>query len=506
MRIIVAGFEHETNTFAATRADLQSFKAGGGWPGMVSGQAMFSALENTNIPASGFIDAARRHGHDVIPTTWCAASPSAHVTRDAYETISARILQQIHDALPADAVYLDLHGAMVAEHIDDGEGEFIARVRSLIGPHIPLVVSLDLHANVTHRMLDSADALFAFRTYPHVDMARTGVRTFNYLQKRFDGLERQRPYYRRIPYLIPICWQSTLIEPARSLYAQLEKLEAQPGISSISWCMGFPAADFSECAGMLWGYGEPDAIKRHIDTLYQSVLDAEPAFGGTLYNAHDVVQKAIALSDGGVGPVVIADAQDNPGAGSDSDTTGILRALIQAKAQDAAIGLMVDPQSAARAHAAGLHNHVHLTLGGKSGTPGDEPLEGNFLVETLSDGQLIAEGPYYQGIHMSLGPSACLRIGGIRVVVTSEKAQMADQNLFRFVGVEPARQRILVVKSSVHFRADFEPIAQHILIGIAPGSMRIDPGQLPWKHLPDDLRLKPGGPTVAQWRTHHQHT
>lgn len=506
MRIIVAGFEHETNTFAATQADVQSFKAGGGWPGMVSGNAMFAALEKANIPASGFIDAARRHGHDVIPTTWCAASPSAHVTRDAYETISARILQQIQDALPVHAVYLDLHGAMVAEHVDDGEGEFISRVRSLIGPDLPLVVSLDLHANVTRRMLEGADALVAFRTYPHVDMAETGVRTFAYLQKRFDGLPRQAPYFRRIPFLIPICWQSTLIEPARSLYARLEQLESLPGISSLSWCMGFPAADFSECGGMMWGYGEPAPVKQHIDTLYKAVLDAESAFGGVLYNAHDVVKKALALSENDGGPVVIADAQDNPGAGSDSDTTGILRAMIQSGARDAAIGLIVDPESAAQAHAAGVHNRVRLKLGGKSGTPGDEPLEAEYLVEALSNGQLFAEGPYYQGIHMDLGPSACLRLDGIRIVVTSEKAQMADQNLFRFVGIEPARQRILVVKSSVHFRADFEPLARHILIGIAPGSMRIDPARLPWQHLPDDLRLSPGGPTVAQWRTHQQDT
>src|SRR5690625_3512728 len=219
MRIIVAGFEHGTNTLENTRADIQSFQAGGSWPGMVAGEALFPALEASNIPASGFIDAARRHGHDIVPTTWCAASPSAHVTQDAYETITHRILQQIRGALPADAVYLDLHGAMVAEHVDDGEGEFISRVRALIGPERPLVVSLDLHANVTLKMLEGADALFSFRTYPHVDMAEPGARAFHYLQQRFDGLPRQRPYFRRIPFLIPICWQSTLMEPARSLYA-----------------------------------------------------------------------------------------------------------------------------------------------------------------------------------------------------------------------------------------------------------------------------------------------
>src|SRR5690554_2441434 len=129
MRIVVAGFEHETNTFAPTKADWRAFELGGGWPGMVSGPDMFQAVEGANIPAAGFIRAARAKGHTLLPTTWCAASPSAQVTCDAYERISALILKQIAAALPADAIYLDLHGAMVAEHLDDGEGELNARVR-----------------------------------------------------------------------------------------------------------------------------------------------------------------------------------------------------------------------------------------------------------------------------------------------------------------------------------------------------------------------------------------
>lgn len=500
MRIIIAGFEHETNTFAPSKADLRAFELGGGWPGMVSGEALFAAIDGANIPAAGFVQAARAAGHTLVPTTWCAASPSAHVTREAYEHISAHILAQIREALPADAVYLDLHGAMVAEHIDDGEGELIARVRSIIGERMPLVVSLDLHANVTQKMLDGADAMFAFRTYPHVDMAETGARCLDYLQKRFQGLARQRPHWRRLPFLIPICWQSTFTEPARTLYRQLEALEAAPGVDGLSFCMGFPAADFAQCAGLIWAYGQDDAAQQAVDALYAAVLRSEPAFAGKLYDPDTAVREAMMLAGQAQGPVVIADAQDNPGAGSDSDTTGLLRALVRADARHAALGLIVDPAAAAQAHAVGVHQSVRLRLGGKSGVPGDEPLEADYLVEAVSDGRFLAQGPYYKGIHMSLGPSACLRLGGVRIVVTTDKAQMADQGLFRFVGIDPAAQDILVVKSSVHFRADFEPIAGRILIGIAPGSMKMDPAQLPWTRLPDALRLRPGGPTVAQWR------
>lgn len=501
MRIVVAGFEHETNTFAPTKADWRAFELGGGWPGMVSGQPMFKSVEGANIPAAGFIRAAQAAGHVLLPTTWCAASPSAHVTRDAYERISALILEQMAAAIPADAVYLDLHGAMVAEHQEDGEGELIDRVRKLVGDKIPIVVSLDLHANVTERMLQGADALFAFRTYPHVDMAETGARVFHYLQKRFDGLPRQRPVWKRIPFLIPICWQSTMMEPARSLYSKLEDLEGRAGISGMSFAMGFPAADFPECAGMVWAYGESDAVARQaVDELFDAVVEAEHGFAGTLYLPDAAVSMALILSESASRPIVIADAQDNPGAGSDSDTTGMLRALVANDAQDAAIGLIVDPESAAQAHRAGVGNTVHLKLGGKSGVPGDEPFEGDYLVESLSDGRFLAKGPYYKGIHMALGPSACLRRRGIRIVVTTDKAQMADQEMFRFVGIEPMAQKILVLKSATHFRADFEPIAAEVLVAIAPGSMKIDPALLPWTRLAGDIRLNPGGPSFAASR------
>jgi microcystin degradation protein MlrC len=294
---------------------------------------------------------------------------------------------------------------------------------------------------------------------------------------------------------MPICWQSTMSEPAAGLYRALERLEAGPGISGMSFCMGFPAADFAECAGTIWAYGEDAAsADAAADQLYRAVLAAEPAFDGRLYEPDAAVTEAQRLARSASKPIVIADAQDNPGAGGDSDTTGLLRALIAAKATDAAIGLIVDPESAARAHAAGEGSTVRLGLGGKSGVPGDAPLEAEFLVERLSDGRFLAKGPYYNGFRMALGASACLRIGGIRIVLTSDKAQMADLEMFRFVGIEPTAQNILVVKSATHFRADFTPVAAAILVAAAPGSMKIDPSLLPWKHLDANIRVRPGGP------------
>lgn len=195
--------------------------------------------------------------------------------------------------------------------------------------------------------------------------------------------------------------------------------------------------------------------------------------------------------------MVIADAQDNPGAGGSSDTTGLLRALIRHQVRDAAIGLIVDPEAALAAHRAGVGKTVRIALGGHSGIPDDEPLDAEFIVEKTSDGRFDTHGAFYRGFHMDLGPSACLRIGGVRIVVASNKVQMADQEMFRFAGVEPRRTAILAVKSSAHFRADFTPIAHTILVCTAPGSMLMDAAKQPWTRLRPGIRMAPCGPVFA---------
>ncbi|CAB3625947.1 hypothetical protein LMG26685_00305 [Achromobacter mucicolens] len=494
MRIGIGGFQHETNTFAPSRAAWEDFAdKGGGWPKLVSGPAMFEAVAGANIPVAGFIEAMGQHA--LIPTTWAAASPSGHVTRDAFERISAMILQGLSQAMPLDGVYLDLHGAMVTEHLDDGEGELLKRVRELVGPNVPIVASLDLHANVTRAMVRHADALVCYRTYPHIDMAETGQRAANLLAQRLGGMPRHYVALRSLPFLIPLCWQSTDIEPARSLYQLLGDLEARGAASSISFATGFPAADFPECAPTVWAYGmtqaEADAAA---DEMARAVENAEQDFGGKLYTPDEAVQEALRLARDASKPVVIADAQDNPGAGGSSDTTGVLRALIRHDARDTAIGLIVDPAAALAAHRAGAGNTLRIALGGHSGIPHDEPLDTEFIVEKTSDGRFDTHGAFYRGFHMDLGPSACLRIGGVRIILASNKVQMADQEMFRFAGVEPTRAAILVVKSSAHFRADFTPIAHTILVCAAPGSMLMDAAKQSWTRLRPGIRMAPCGP------------
>ena len=495
-RIAIGGFQHETNTFAPSKADYAAFEAGGGWPGVQYGDPLFAAVEGANIPAAGAITALRAARHSLVATAWAAASPSAQVTSDAFERIAGEMVARLKAALPVDGVYLDLHGAMVVETFDDGEGELLRRVREAVGPRVPVVASLDLHANVTRAMVDRSDALVAYRTYPHVDMAETGARAARVLDQIVRTGPRPDGGFRQLDYLTGLPSQCSFIEPARSIYRELEAIEQKDGVT-LSFTPGFPMADFADCGMAVFGYGAN--AKRAVDRLHGIVADAEPHFALELHSAPEAVRRA--RNRGAVGtPVVLADTQDNPGAGGNGDTTGLLRALIEQKAEDAALGLLIDPASATRAHEAGQGAMLAFSLGGKSGIAGDAPLDGEFTVERLGDGRFTCTGPMFKGFRMTLGNMALLKsraAPGVRVVLASRKCQAADQEMFRHVGIEPRRCRVVALKSSVHFRADFEPIAKEVLVVRAPGPALADPTEFHWKKLRKGVRLRPLGPVHA---------
>jgi len=495
MRIAIGGFQHETNTFSHRKATWDDFVDGGYWPSMASGDAIAERVRGYPIPIAGFIAAAQDNGHTLVPTTWCFATPCAHVEEEAYERIVEMILDGIKETLPVDAVYLELHGAMVTTHLEDAEGELLRRVRELVGPTVRIVASLDWHANITTLMVEQSDGLLGYRSYPHTDMEETGRRTFQYLQRLFDGMPLPKTAIRRLPFLIPLCWQTTYMEPAATLARRAASLESE-SVPIVTFAPGFPAADIRDCGPTIVSYGLTQFEADHVaDQLFLQVMQAESAFAGTLYTPDEAVLRALELARTASRPVVIADTQDNPGAGGSSDTTGILRALIRHNAKSAAIGLIVDEHAAKAAHAAGVGASIHIALGGRSGAENDEPLEADFIVESLHDGKFDATGEYRRGFRLDLGPSACLRIGGIRIVVACVPMQMSDPAMFQYVGIEPSAQSILVAKSSAHFRADFTALAHEILMCAAPGAMVSNPADLPWTRLRKGMRLYPLGPS-----------
>jgi len=496
-RIAVGGWQHETNTFAPIRADYDAFARADEWPGLGVGRDMLGAVGGVHLPVTGAIEHLRGGGHELVPLLWCAATPSAHVTRDAFERIAAMLLEALRRALPVDGVYLDLHGAMVCEHLEDGDAEILRRVRAQVGAPVPVVASLDLHANVSEAMLEHADVLDIYRTYPHVDMAQTGARAAAHLEALIASGARWHKAMRRPDFLIPLNWGCTLVEPAQSLYGRLPEL-VEGEVRALSLACGFPLADVTGAGPAVVAYGSSArAAQAAADALLDEVRAREPDFRGRLYPPEAAVAEArrLASRSGGSGPVILADTQDNPGGGGPGDTTGLLRALIEGGAGGAVLGTIADPETAAQAHAAGAGACIDAALGDKSGMPGHAPLEASFRVLRLGDGRFTATGPMYRGARMELGPMALLDTDGVRVLVCAKAVQTADQSIFRHLGVEPAAEQILALKSSVHFRADFQSLARAILIVTAPGPVSADPGALDFRRLRRGVRLRPCAPT-----------
>lgn len=481
-RIAIAGFQHETNSFAKGLACMAEFEMADSWPGLLTGAEVITGTQGLNLPIAGFAEAGSSAGHDLQPVLWCAAEPSGPVTTDAFETISNRILDGIEGA---EAVYLDLHGAMITQRHDDGEGELLARIRARHGPDLPIVISLDLHANISERMIALADHICIFRTYPHLDMAETGARCLPPLEQLLAGA-RPAKHLARAPYLIPIHAQCTDAGPVAELYALAAALDAE-------LAMGFTSGDTPHTGPAWVSYGA--AAEASSDTIARAFARAEPLLDQPLLSATAAVQMAMALPPGR--PVVLADVEDNAGGGGSSDTMGLFHALVTEAAQGALLGVIHDPTAAEKAHHAGVGTQIELALGGRSGCSGDAPHTGRFEVMALSGGEVIYEGAMYGGGVGQIGPSAALKPldtnADITVVISSTRNQCLDRAYFRHLGLEPETARIIGVKSTVHFRADFEPIAQAVIPLAVPGALGSDLEAVPFAQLRDGLRLRPGG-------------
>ena len=493
-QIAIGGFQHETNTFAPHRAPFEEFVKQDGWPGLTIGEDLFSVMTGLNIPLSGFIEAAKNSNCQMLPMLWCAAEPSSYVTADAFERIANMFCEALHKVENLDAVYLDLHGAMVVETFEDGEGELLRRVREIVGPQMPVIISLDLHANVTDAMVSHATAISIFRTYPHLDMAETGARAFELMSA---ALKSKSIYggMRKIPFLFPLTSQCTDFEPCRSIYRDIKSYaEDDESILIAEFATGFPPADIYDCGAAVVAYGfNQNKLDTLLDRCMARIMDAEPLLSNPLWQPDDAVKRA--MQNRTELPVVLADTQDNPGAGGTSDTTGLLQALVRNCARSAVIGVVHDPEVAAIAHQAGPGSQIEVAVGGKSGVKDVAPFHSRFVVERLGDGNFVFTGEMYKDSVAQLGQMALLRVvhdeADVRLIVGSSRVQCLDQAIFRHLGIEPSRQKIVAVKSSVHFRAEFDPLAAETLVVVAPGAHPCELRDLPYQNLRPGVRKEP---------------
>ena len=360
-------------------------------------------------------------------------------------------------------------------------------------------------------MMRNSDALVAYRTYPHVDMAETGARAAKLVANLARRAGRPAKAFRKLNYLIPLTAQSTMSDPAALIYADVTALEHlkldtngndETEILTASATMGFPPADIAECGPAVMAYADTqEAADEAVDRLAETFMEFERGFRQKIWTAEEAVAYGEAASDldRRDGPLILADTQDNPGAGGNGDTVGIRRSLISG-AETALCGVLFDPSAASAAWAAGEGADVQMSLGAWTGGAKEKPIEGTFKVLKLHNGEIDAHGPFYRGAHLSLGKSALLMIEDVRVVVASHKVQTADRAMFTAFGVEPAAENIVAVKSSVHFRADFQKIARDIVVVGSPGPNPADHADLAYRRLRSGVRLMPMGPAFQRSR------
>jgi microcystin degradation protein MlrC len=485
MKIAVAGFQHETNSFAGTVAARTDFDRPGGWPPLCRGEDMARIISTAGSPASGAIGAASAAGVEIMPLLWCMSLPSGPVEDAAFEEIVEEICTRFRVALAAgaQALYLDLHGAMATGSWHDAEGELLARLRRIAPAPFPIAASFDLHGNISEAMVRACTLLDCYRTYPHTDLTGTGARVMNRLIEHMKG--RPAPFlaYRAVPYLASINDQCTFVEPTRGLLAAAAMFVADERIDCISQFFGFPLADIADAGPSIIVQGsDRDAAESVADVMLAKWIEAEPKFATRLLSGEEAVAEAMCLSsETGSGPVVIADTQDNPGGGGTGDTTGILRALLKGNAKGAVVVHIADADACKAAHEAGEGAILHREIGaGQSGRYG-APVEGPWTVLKLGSGSFTGIGPMYKGNPIVLGPVALIERNCVRVIVAPRKMQASEPGLLFHLGLDPEELPILVVKSSVHFRGAYQRMARAIIPAIAPGAVEADLSRLSYR-------------------------
>ena len=462
-KVLTAEFQHESNTFSRVPADLDAFRRRY-W---LEGEAAIRERGDANTPLAGFLDVARREGWRIVHPISTGATPSGPVTRAAYEAIAATIVDAVRaerDGL--DGILLGLHGAMVAEHLEDGEGELLARIRAVVGPDLPIGITLDPHANVTAAMVTHAQIVVAYKTYPHVDMRDRATQAGEILRRTMAGEISPVTLREAPPMLEEVTGGRTDVGPMVARIAAAIAYEAEPGVFAVSVDGGFGNADIAEVGPtvLVTCEGDLDKHRAFAHALAEDMWAKRHDNPNVYLSVEDAAAEAKAFVATS-GPLVIADYADNPGGGAYGDSTTLLAALLAANVEDAALGGLVDPQAVTELARHPVGTRVRLALGGKTDPAiGGRPLLVEAELLLLSDGRYVGEGAMIGGLEGSFGPTAVIRVGSIDVLVISSAAQMLDLGQFRAFGIEPTAKRVVAVKSMQHFRAAFEPIAGRVIV------------------------------------------
>lgn len=462
-RVFIAQYMHETNTFSRLKTTLEDYRKR--W--LVEGEAMLPYFKGTRNEVGGYIDSAAKYGWEPLFGAAANATPSGKQTKETWETIRDKILGAAKKAGKLDAVCLSLHGAMVTETEDDAEGALLEALRAVVGPDVPMVATLDLHANATVKMAKNANALVSFRTYPHIDGYDRAVQAAALVKEALDGTKKPRCLLSQ-PAMLEGADHGRTTKPGvmRDLLAKADAYEQEPGINVVSIQVGFTWSDIPYTGPSIAVSHEPDAEKRAREICREMIDEIWRRRDETEYGyrpVSDGIAAARARTDK-KGPLVIADGTDNPGGGGYNDTTPVLQALLDAGIENAAIGTIFDPGTVQQAVKAGVGAEIDVELGGHTDEAMGKPIKARALVKMLSDGVFRNDGPMNAGVESNMGATAVLRIKGIDVVTISNRIQTTDLQVFLSQGIDPRLKNVLVVKSVQHFRAAYAPIAREIVL------------------------------------------
>ena len=455
-RMAIAGIAHETNTYCRDTTPLDDFRVARGE----------RVLRNTGLATDvgGMLAAAADHNATVVPVLVAWAGPSGVIAADAYATLEEEILDGLAATGDLSAVALPLHGAGVVEGIDDLEAHLAERVRAVVGPDVVVSATFDLHGNVTQRMADSLDLLFGCHEYPHTDMPERGREAVDHIPRVLSGELRPVSWVETVPVLLPT--NTTLFGVAKEVRDHCLSLESDQVIDC-TFFHGFPYTDTPLVGAHITATanGDLDTARTAAQNAAAFLWERREAFIPESLTCEEAIERARAI-DGG--PVVINETSDNPGGGTPGDGTHLLRAMIEADLANACFGCIVDPVAAEAAHAAGVGATVELELGGRYDDLHGAPLPLTAYVKGLSDGRIRWQS-MLAGVPFPLGPTARLQVGGIDIVVVSERTQTFDPEPFVLMGIDVSRYDYVGLKSSNHFRAGFQRLAAGIVTADPPG-------------------------------------
>jgi microcystin degradation protein MlrC len=457
MRFAIAGISHETNTYRREQTDASDF-------GQARGEQILRSRGNaTDI--GGFVTACESRGIEPVPILTVGAEPSGTIARAAYDGFKAEILEGIADARPLDGVLLGLHGAGVVDGIDDLEADLSEAVRDLIGEGTPLVGTFDLHGNVSQRMADALDGVFACHQYPHMDPHERSEEAVALIVRMLDESFRPTTFVESVPLLVPMT--TTFVGAGQAMLAEMLEAESTPGVIDVSWFHGFPYADI-DLVGThvaVTTDGDQQLAESVAKRMGERLWESRESFRPRGLTPEEAIERAL-QSD--AWPVVINETSDNPGCGGPGDGTHLLRAMIDAGLEDACFGYIVDAETARQAVEAGAGSTIDVVLGARYDDLHGTPIHAAAYVKAIHDGDLILQA-MFRGARWRIGPIVRLVIGGVDVVVGSRRSQTFDTEPFLAVGIDVTRYRVVALKSSHHFRGGFQDLAAEIITADPPG-------------------------------------